>query len=248
MKKWLVGCLITGLLLLVVGGGLAYWFIWRPLSAAGGEFMGQVDDLKKIGEADQAVKNKSSFTAPVDGILSGAQINAFVTIQQTISDKMGPDFALLEEKYKKANETSESKADPNLKDVMGAYADMTKLIGRAKQAQVEALNVQNMSLEEYRWIRTQVSSALPFIAMDPPKPVAAVSTDSATPMEESTEVDTATNDAMAQAKEATDAAMKQVQEMQDAMPDGAAAKANAELLRPHKELLFKTMTAAWLSM
>jgi len=40
------------------------------------------------------------------------------------------------------------------------------------------------------------------------------------------------------------------QAMGDAMqgPQSEAERANVELLRPHKELLFKTMTTAWLSM
>ena len=52
MKKWLIGCLVTGLLLVVVVCGAAYWFVWRPLAASGGDFMGQVDELKKNSKND----------------------------------------------------------------------------------------------------------------------------------------------------------------------------------------------------
>jgi len=169
MKKWLIGCLVTGFILVVLVCGAAYLFIWRPLSAAaGGDVMGQVNDLKKIGEAEQAVRNKSSYTAPVDGKLSQAQVTAFIAVQQMISDKMGPDFAVLEEKVKKMNEMENQSAEPDLKDIMGGIADMTKLMAKAKQVQVEGLNAQNMSMEEYRWIRDQVSSALPYLAVDVP--------------------------------------------------------------------------------
>lgn len=265
MKKWLVGCLVTGLILLIIGGGLAYWFVWRPLSAAGGEFMGQVEDLKKIGEADQAVKNQSAYTAPADGKLSIAQVNAFVAIQKTISDKMGPDFAVLEEKYKTMNEQKNTDSNPDLKDVMGAYNDITKLIAKAKEAQVAALNVQNMSLAEYRWIREQASAALPYIAMDVPVPAPDASTASdeadatatapaEASVDEKAQVPDSVNDAIEQAKQAAADAVKESipggQQMQDSMngPESEAARANAELLRPHKDLLYKTMTAAWLSM
>jgi hypothetical protein len=257
MKKWLVGCLITGLLLLVVGGGAAYWFIWRPLSAAGGDLMGQVDDLKKIGEAEQAVKNQSTFTAPTDGKLSPAQVDSFVSVQQIISDKMGPDFAVLEEKYKKMGEQDSKTADPSIKDVMGAYADMTSLMAKAKEAQVIGLNARNMSMEEYRWIRDQVSAALPYMAMDvpaAPAPDANAPADT-TSTDKAVVADAAVKDEMDKAKDAaTDAVLANVpggQQIQDAMqggPESEAARANAELLRPHKDLLLKTMTAAWLSM
>lgn len=252
MKKWLIGCLVTGLLLVVVVCGAAYWFVWRPLAASGGDLMGQVDDLKKIGEAEQAVKNKSSFMTPVDGKLSAAQVNAFVTIQQTIHDKMGPDFAALEEKYKKMSEQDGTSQEPSANDIMGGFADMTGLMAKAKQAQVEALNVQNMSLEEYRWIRDQASAALPYLAVDaaPPAPDAVP----AVTDENAVVADKAVEDAIAKAQEAAAEAVKESipggQQIGDVMqgPESEAARANIELLRPHKELLYKTMTSAWLSM
>ena len=254
MKKWLVGCLITGLLLLVVGGGLFYWLVWPRISGVGSDFVGQIDSLKKIGEAEQAVKNQTSFTAPADGKLSIAQVTAFVTIQQTIFDRMGSDFALMEEKYKKMGEQDQKSADPTAKDVMGAFADMTSLMAKAKEAQVAGLNVQNMSMEEYRWIRDQVSAALPYIAMDAPAPdaVPAATEDAVT--DENAIANKAVKDAIAKAQEAAAEAVKESipggQQMGDVMqgPEGEAARANVEMLRPHKELLFKTMTAAWLSM
>ncbi len=259
MKKWLIGCLVTGFILVLLGGAAGYWFVWRPLSAAGGDLMGKVDDFKKMGEAEKSVKNQSEFSSPADGKLSAAQVNAFITIQQTIYDQMGPDFALMEEKYKKLND-QDGKSDVSAKDVMGAFGDMTGLMAKAKQAQVAALNVQNMSTSEYRWIREQVNAALPYIAIDVP----AVAQDSATTSDatapESSDAngnaaaDAAVNDAMAKAKESAAQAMKDNMPGGEAMgnamqgPETEAERANVEMLRPHKELLFKTMTAAWLSM
>lgn len=260
MKKWLIGCLVTGLILLALGGGLFYWLVWPHISGAGGDIMGQVSELKKIGEAEQAVKNKSSYTAPADGKLSAAQVSAFVAIQQIISEKMGPDFALLEEKIKNM-ETMESKtAEPELKDIMGGFAGITKLMAKAKQAQAEGLNAQNMSMEEYRWIRDQVSAALPYLTMDAP----AASTESGQAVTETPAADAnidpekAVQDAIAKAQQAAKNAAQEAvqdsipggQQIGDIMqgPDSEAARANVELLRPHKELLYKTMTAAWMSM
>ncbi len=260
MKKWLIGCLVTGFILVVLVCGAAYLFIWRPLSAAaGGDVMGQVSELKKIGEAEQAIKNKSSYTAPADGKLSPAQVAAFVAVQQTISDKMGADFAVLEEKVKKMNEMESQAAEPNFKDIMGGFADMTKLLARAKQVQVEGLNAQNMSMEEYRWIRDQVSSAMPYLAVDlsaagaDVEPVA-----DAIVIDEKTVAEKTVEEAIAQAQEAAQKAATEA--VQDSIPGGQqvgdiiqgpddeAGRANVELLRPHRELLYKTMTAAWMSM
>lgn len=261
MKKWLVGCLITGFILVVLVCGAAYLFIWRPLSAAaGGDVMGQVSDLKKIGEAEQAVKNKSSYTAPVDGKLSQTQVTAFVAVQQMISDKMGPDFALLEEKVKKMNEMENKSAEPDLKDIMGGFADMTKLMAKAKQVQVEGLNAQNMSMEEYRWIRDQVSAALPYLAVDLPSMEAGAdpATAANTVTDKNAAAEKTVEEAIAKAQEAAQKAATEAvqdsipggQQMGDIMqgPQDEAVRANIELLKPHKELLYKTMTAAWMSM
>ncbi len=256
MKKWLVGCLITGLLLLVVGGGLFYWLVWPRISGVGSDLVGQIDSLKKIGEAEQTIKNQASFTAPVDGKLSIAQVTAFVAIQQIIFDKMGPDFAVLEEKYKKMGQQDIKSADPSMKDVMGAYADITSLMAKAKAAQVLGLNAQNMSMEEYRWIREQVSAALPYITMDAPVPApdaAPIAAEEAV-TDKNAAADKAVQDAIAKAQQSAAEAVKESipggQQIGDVMqgPQSEAARANVELLRPHKELLFKTMTAAWLSM
>lgn len=260
MKKWLIGCLVTGLVLLVIGGGLFYWLIWPRISSAGSNFIGQVDDLKKIGQAEEAVKNQSSFTAPADRKLTAAQVTAFVAIQQTISDKMGPDFALMEDKYKKMSETQTNPADTNLKDVMGAYADITRLMAKAKEAQVAGLNDQNMSSEEYRWIRNQVSAALPYLSMDMPAHDASQAPETPAtpadnkPTDKNAAAQAAVDDAIAKARKATAEALKQNmpggEEMQDAKQgmDSPAIRANVELLRPHMELLMKTMTAAWVGM
>jgi len=260
MKKWLIGCLVTGILLAVLAFAAAYLFIWRPLSAAsGGDVMGKISDLKNLGEAEQAVKNKSAFTAPADGKLSPAQVAAFVAVQQTISDKMGADFAVLEEKVKKMNEMESQAAEPNFQDIMGGFADMTKLLSRAKQLQVEGLNAQNMSMEEYRWIRDQVSSALPYLAVDLPTQKAdAVPAADAIVINESTVAEMTVEEAIAKAQESAQKAAAEA--VQDSIPGGQqmgeimqgpadeAGRANVELLRPHRELLYKTMTAAWMSM
>jgi len=221
--------------------------------------MGQVNDLKKIGEAEQAVRNKSSYTAPVDGKLSQAQVTAFIAVQQMISDKMGPDFAVLEEKVKKMNEMENQSAEPDLKDIMGGIADMTKLMAKAKQVQVEGLNAQNMSMEEYRWIRDQVSSALPYLAVDVPTTGAnAEPAADAIVMDENAVAAKTVEEAIAKAQEAAQKAAAEA--VQDSIPGGQqvgdimqgpedeAGRANVELLRPHRELLYKTMTAAWMSM
>ncbi len=58
MKKGLIGCLVVGLLLLIVGGGLAYWFIARPMVSSASAGMDSMKELAKIGQANVELKNQ----------------------------------------------------------------------------------------------------------------------------------------------------------------------------------------------
>src|SRR6185503_14765588 len=52
--------------------------------------------------------------------------------------------------------------------LLSAYRDMARALVDAKRAQVEALNDVGLSLDEYRWIRSEAYRALgvPFVDMD----------------------------------------------------------------------------------
>jgi len=84
-----------------------------------------------------------------------------------VHDRLGRNFALLERNYKSLAE----KKDATIADLpmlMAAYRDMAAAWLDAKRAQVEALNETGLSLEEYRWIRSESYRALdvPFIDVD----------------------------------------------------------------------------------
>lgn len=244
MKKALVGCLIVGLLLVVVGGGAFYWFVVRPVGSAVSSMASNAKDLAATAQAEQAINNKSPFTAPADGLLTPAQVQSLVAVQSAMQAAIGSDLDTLKAKYEAIDAERKAKGrDANVQEVMGAYSDFSGFILKAKQAQVAALNQQNMSLEEYTWVRSQAYSALPFIDMPADAFQAPASTQSA---------DAAAAQAMAnlppEAKAAMQQAQQQAQAAQKAMnesPEIQAGKANAVLLKPYKESLMKWASAGW---
>ncbi len=161
MKKILGGCLIITLLALVVGGGATWWFVLRPAWNAGSQFMNAASQVAELAKLDETVKNRSAFSPPADGRISEAALDRFIATQQAIQARVGTNLATLEAKYRQIEtdaKTAGKRVGPS--EVLGAYGDLFSLVREAKEAQVEALNAQNLSLEEYRWLRKQAYAAL----------------------------------------------------------------------------------------
>ncbi|MEJ5208683.1 MAG: hypothetical protein WDA70_03380 [Lysobacteraceae bacterium] len=163
MKKVLGGCLIVGLLLLVVGGGATWWFVLRPAWNAGSQFIGAATQMADLAKIDTQVKNRAAFTPPADGVISDAGLQRFIAVQSSVRDQVGPALATLEGKYKELQQQGQK---PGATEVLNAYGDLFSLIRQAKQAEVDAVNAQNLSLAEYRWMRSQVYGALLREGMD----------------------------------------------------------------------------------
>ena len=240
MKKGLIGCLVVGLLLVVVGGGAAYWFVLRPMWHAGSAMVDNAKGLAAAAQAEQSITNKSPFTAPADGRLTPAQVQSLVAVQTAMQAALGTDLETLKAKYDAIEAEQKAKGrEANLQEVMGAYSDLSGFVAKAKQAQVAALNQRNMSLEEYNWVRAQAYAALPFIDMP---------ADAFQPPAQSAEDAAAQAQAMANLPPEAQKAMEQAQQQAQAFsntPEIQAGRANAELLKPYKELLTKSAAAGW---
>lgn len=161
MKKALGGCLVVALLVLVLGGGVLWWFVLRPAWNAGSEFMGAATQFAEIAQIEMKVGNRTPYTPPADDTIPADALQRFVAVQQALQVQVGDKLRLLEGKYRELTARNQTQdGEPGLTEVLGAYGDLFGLIRDAKVAQVDALNAQGMSLEEYRWVRTQAYSAL----------------------------------------------------------------------------------------
>lgn len=157
MKKIAIGCGVLALILLI-GAAVATYFVVNKVQSTVAEFTA----LGEVPEIERGVRNKDVFSPPPSAELTEAQVGRFVQVQQQVRSLVGTRFAEFETKYKDLSERM-NKHQGTMLDapaVIGAYKDLAQTFVAAKRAQVDALNDAGMSLDEYRWIRTQAYAAL----------------------------------------------------------------------------------------
>ncbi len=151
-KKIALGCLGVFLIVVVGGGYLGYTTLIKPI-------MGSVTQLQEINEKNNQIQNQASFTAPQNMELEENQVERFVNVQKTIRTGLEGRLTEFQEKYEEISEELEGR-DPSIREMMGVFGDLVQLYADAKQIQVDALNAENFSLEEYRFVQQSFYQAL----------------------------------------------------------------------------------------
>ncbi len=152
--------------MLLLLSGVAVWlFLIKPASQMAGsavdaarQGLGQVAAVAQTTQAmrqmDSRINNQAAFEAPLDGRIDANQVERFVLVQSAVVAALGPEFAKVEASREQPGGATQ------ISTRLAALARLPALGMSAKTAQVEALNDQNMSLSEYRWIRGAGSTAL----------------------------------------------------------------------------------------
>ena len=152
MKKFAIGCLIVVVLLAVCGGIAGYWLYSKARS-----YVGQ---FQALAESDKNVTNVAAFTAPANGELTEDMVRRFVAVQERMHTRLGArveDMKAKQDAFLKRQQAEHRQASAS--EAVAVVADLMKLILEGKTAQVEALNQQHFSLEEYAWVKGQVYTA-----------------------------------------------------------------------------------------
>lgn len=156
MKKLVIGCGLALVLFGVAAAVAGYYFVVRPARA----FMASMTELSEVADLDTALTNTSAFTAPADATLTPAQVQRYVAVQEAVKTRLGSRFAELKAKYEQLDGSArEGQRSIRVTEAVGAYRDLFGLIGDARRAQVDALNAQQFSRDEYSWVRLRVFEA-----------------------------------------------------------------------------------------
>lgn len=162
MKKVAIGCLVVFVVVGVALAGIGYYGYLKVKDT-----VSQLAELQKVPEIERGIRVKTPFTVPASRELTPTQVDRFMTVTTKVRERLGQDMVAFERNYK----TLAAKKDFTAADMpalLSAYRDMATGWLNAKRAQVDALNEVGLSLEEYRWIRSEAYRALgvPFIDVD----------------------------------------------------------------------------------
>jgi len=159
-KKIVLGCAVALVLGAVGGGVLLYQFVYKPgreALQAGGEALGSLSRLEEVAALDEGVTDRSPFPPPADGLLTAGQVERFVAVQRRVREQMGPRLERLESRV---DPERRGGGEPGFREAATLWRDLGDLALDAKRAQVDAVNAAGFSLDEYRWVREQVYTAL----------------------------------------------------------------------------------------
>jgi hypothetical protein len=163
-RKVLLAILGTFVLFMLVSVGVFYFYLLRPAQ----QVMGDLDQVAELQGMNDLVRNKSSFTPPPDGELTPTDLQRFARVQDAMAAGLEEDeLALLLERAARLKglvlrgDEMETRA-PNMRQALLAFEGLGPVLTRAKEAQIQALNREGFSAEEYRWVRERVYAGLGF--------------------------------------------------------------------------------------
>lgn len=147
-----LGCL--GIFVALTAGVvlLVYGFVFRPM-------MGAWNTLRDIHQVNERIENRDAYTPSEPGALDQSQVERFVAAQRRINERLEEKLTGLQNQYDDLRETWQDR-EPTLREMMTAGSDLLQLYAEAKTIQVDALNAQGFSLEEYRHVRRAFYQAL----------------------------------------------------------------------------------------
>lgn len=163
MRKFLAGCLV-GLVLMAVGGVVAVYFVWRAASPVVDSVTHVAEGLKGLRAADdieRELTTTTQFAGPPSGELTAAQVERFRRVQHHVRAALGSRLDAFGAKYRELSGTAAdgTPSVPSLPQLIGGLADLPVVYLHALRAQVQAMNAEGFSRDEWSWVRVRVYQA-----------------------------------------------------------------------------------------
>jgi hypothetical protein len=153
-KKILIGCVALALVGVIAGSIGLYFFVIRPAK----DYVASLAKVGEISEMNNRISSAEPFSPPADSLLNTTQVDRFVRVQRLIVEKMGEHINTLKGKYESLNASGENR--PGIAELATFWKDFSDTLLKVKEVQVDAMNREGFSLEEYTWVRERFYEAL----------------------------------------------------------------------------------------
>jgi len=150
------GCLffLVGLVVLLgLLGWLANAFVIQPARAL-------VEDFRQLVQLEGGVQRQQAYRPPANGQLTPEQLQRLLRVQRAVRQGLGSRYKAIEGRLRQLSDRFSGQQQLDYRAALDLFRDSGALIVEAKKLQVQNLNAQGFSLEEYRWVRSQVYAAL----------------------------------------------------------------------------------------
>lgn len=141
------------LLFLALAGWAAYAFLIRPAQTL-------VNDFRQIIVLDRSVERQTAYTPPANSQLSPEQLQRFLQVQRYVKQQLGERYQRIEARLNQLANQQVGQLVLDYRTALDLFREGGSLVLDAKGIQVQALNQQGFSSEEYAWVRAQVYAAL----------------------------------------------------------------------------------------
>jgi hypothetical protein len=159
MKKVLIGCLVV-IALCAVGVAIAGYFMYRAAAPMIQSVTQSYERAKEISAIGERITDKQPYAAPANGELTQAQVDRFLRVQDHVVATLGPRWQELQNTVKDMQSRNDpGKKDLSFSEVLQFFADASSIMVAARRAQVDAINTEKFSSEEYNWVRVNTYTA-----------------------------------------------------------------------------------------
>ena len=158
MKKLLAGCLVVVALGVVVAVAGSY-LLYRAASPFIEDARSYLSGMAQLEEIERDVAKIDPYTPPPSGELTEEQVLRFARVQQHVRASLGQRMREIEEKYQHLKANAPSDARAGLTDLLSGLKDISSVYVHARRYQVDALNKEGFSQEEYSWVRDRMYQA-----------------------------------------------------------------------------------------
>lgn len=161
MKKILTGCLIVAVIAMI-GMGVAAFYAYRAMKPVIDNASGYMDKAREITRLGEEIKIRTPYQPPKNGELTAQQVERFLAVQSRVKSDLGGQWAEIEKKsadLKAKAKANANRQDWTLAEFTSVFSEIGSIWVAGRKAQVNALNIQRFSEEEYEWVRARVYEA-----------------------------------------------------------------------------------------